>query len=82
MGALVQVEWFWTRTKPDGDNALASLKPAFDGFTSACLLADDKELTHQPIRFEKDAKRPRVVIHISPIISEKPTTQNPNEISK
>jgi crossover junction endodeoxyribonuclease RusA len=61
--ATVTIQWF-TKTvmHPDRDNALSSLKAAFDGVTDGGFLSTDKELTHQPITFQKDAKNPRVVL--------------------
>lgn len=65
--ARTRIRWF-TKTirHPDADNALASLKAAFDGFKDAGLLADDNGLAHEPIEFSKDAKNPRVEITIEP----------------
>lgn len=59
--AEVRTKWF-TKTvrRMDGDNALASLKAAFDGLTDSGFLSDDRGLTHHPIEFEKDASNPRV----------------------
>lgn len=63
--ATVQVHWFAkTMRFPDGDNALATLKSAFDGMTDAGLFADDKGLTHLPVKFAKDKDNPRIEILI------------------
>lgn len=65
--ATVQVQWFTkTAHRPDGDNALASLKALFDGLTDAGIFSDDKWLTHLPIKFAKNAANPRVVLTITP----------------
>ena len=47
----------------DGDNALASLKAAMDGFTDAGIWADDKHLIHLPVVQAID-KEQRVEIRI------------------
>lgn len=61
-----QVEWIAkTRVHPDGDNALATCKAVFDGITDSGFLADDKELTHQPVRFGVDKANPRLVVTIT-----------------
>lgn len=66
--ALCSVTWYAkTATHPDGDNALASLKAAFDGFTDAGLFSDDRGLTHAPVKFDKDKLNPRVEITIQPL---------------
>ena len=49
---------------PDGDNALGSLKHAFDGMEDAELLANDKHLRHLPVEWREDKKNPRVEIEI------------------
>lgn len=60
-----QVTWYTkTKRKPDADNALSSLKAAWDGITDSGFLADDRGLTHQPIIFLVDKHRPRVVLRI------------------
>jgi crossover junction endodeoxyribonuclease RusA len=65
--ASIAVTWFSrTRTRPDADNALASLKAAFDGLVDAGVLADDREVTFAPIRFEVDKADPRVEITVEP----------------
>jgi Holliday junction resolvase RusA-like endonuclease len=52
-----------TARRPDKDNFAASLKPVWDGFKDAGLLADDKDLDIMPVRFgEPDKDNPRVVI--------------------
>jgi crossover junction endodeoxyribonuclease RusA len=56
-----------TRRRMDRDNALASLKSAFDGLVDAGILADDAGLHHAPLRLEHDKARPRVEITIEPV---------------
>ena len=64
--ARTSIKWY-TKTirHPDPDNALASLKATFDGIRQSGLLADDNNLSHDAIKFEKDAKNPRVEITIT-----------------
>jgi len=63
--ATVQIKWFARTARfPDGDNALATMKAAFDGLTDAGLFCDDKGLTHLPVKFAKDASNPRVQLTI------------------
>lgn len=64
--ARTSIVWYSrTRTRPDADNALSSLKAAFDGMKDAGLLADDRELGHEPIRFEVDKHNPRVEVTVT-----------------
>jgi Holliday junction resolvase RusA-like endonuclease len=64
--AISTVVWYAkTATHPDPDNALAMLKPYFDGMADAGVLANDRNLAHNPIRFEKDKANPRVQITIT-----------------
>jgi len=64
--AISTVVWYAkTATHPDPDNALAMLKPYFDGMADAGVLANDRGLKHNPIRFEKDKANPRVQITIT-----------------
>jgi len=63
--AVVQATWFAkTRMFPDGDNALATLKAAFDGLTDAGLFSTDRGLTHKPVIFAVSKDRPRVELTI------------------
>lgn len=64
--ARTSIKWY-TKTirHPDPDNALASLKAHFDGIRQSGLLADDNNLSHDAIKFAKDAKNPRVEITIT-----------------
>lgn len=55
--------------KRDRDNALASLKSAFDGIADAKVIRDDSGLTHKPVVFAVDKSNPRVVIVIRPLTS-------------
>lgn len=65
--ATVRITWYAkTRTHPDPDNALASLKAGIDGITEAGVLADDRALRYEPIAFAVDRERPRVEIEIVP----------------
>ncbi len=59
--ATVQAKFhFRQNRKRDADNLLASLKSAFDGIVDGGLMVDDNELTHLPVRQEKDKIDPRV----------------------
>ena len=53
------------RRRRDADNALASIKALFDGLRDAGIIEDDSGLTHAPLRFEVDAKNPRVEITLT-----------------
>ena len=66
--AISTVVWYTqTKRRPDADNALAMLKPTFDGLTDAGVLANDRDLAHNPIRFEVDRSNPRVEVTISEV---------------
>jgi Holliday junction resolvase RusA-like endonuclease len=52
------------RRRRDADNALASLKAAFDGLKDAGIVADDSGITHLPVVFVVDKERPRVEITV------------------
>ena len=70
--ARVRIVWYTkTRRHPDHDNAVAWLKAAFDGLTDAKIIADDNELTPEPIEFRVDREKPRVVFTVTPV-PEKP----------
>lgn len=61
----VQVTWYAkTRRFPDGDNALATMKAAFDGLTDVGLFCDDRGLTHKPVIFAVSKDNPRVLLTI------------------
>lgn len=63
--ARVQVRWFTkTKRRPDADNALASLKAAFDGLTDAGVWVSDRETQYEPIVFGVDKVSPRVEVEI------------------
>jgi crossover junction endodeoxyribonuclease RusA len=71
--AISTVVWYAkTATHPDPDNALAMLKPYFDGMADAGVLANDRNLAHNPIRFEKDRANPRVELTITKIEEARP----------
>jgi crossover junction endodeoxyribonuclease RusA len=64
--AEVRIRWFTkTARKPDSDNALASLKSAFDGIADSGFLSNDRGLTFHPIEFQKDNQNPRVQITVT-----------------
>lgn len=52
------------KRRRDADNALASLKAAFDGLKDAGVVADDSGITHLPVRFVVDRANPRVEIRL------------------
>jgi Holliday junction resolvase RusA-like endonuclease len=52
------------RRRRDADNALASLKAAFDGLKDAGIVADDSGITHLPVVFVLDKQHPRVEITV------------------
>lgn len=58
---------FYKRTShvTDSDNALASLKNAFDGLADAGLIANDRGLTHLPVKFAVDKNDPRVELTVT-----------------
>jgi Holliday junction resolvase RusA-like endonuclease len=61
----VQCRFFFATTRRrDSDNLLASCKAIFDGLVDAGVFTDDSGLTHLPATQAKDAKNPRVEIHI------------------
>lgn len=45
------------RRRRDADNALASLKAAFDGLRDAGVIKDDSGLSHEPVEFAVDRER-------------------------
>lgn len=52
--------YFRNRRRRDGDNLLASLKPAFDGIADAGVVANDSGMIHMPVEQYVDRKNPRV----------------------
>ena len=52
------------RSFADGDNLLASLKPAFDGVADAGVVRNDRDLKHEPVDQEVDLWNPRVEIEV------------------
>lgn len=66
--ATTQIEWHSkTKMHPDPDGALSSCKSAIDGIADAGFIANDRDLTHQPVKFFVDKKNPRLVIHVTPL---------------
>lgn len=55
-----------TQRRRDGDNALASLKAAWDALRDAGIIEDDSGLAHEPVRFivETRADWPRGCVEI------------------
>jgi len=50
--AIVGVVWCSPNARRcDGDNALASLKPGFDGIVDAKIISDDRAIIHLPVAF-------------------------------
>ena len=67
MRATAKVTFFWKdRRDRDMDNAMASLKSAWDGIKEAGLIEDDcaRVLTHEPAEFRVDGDDPRVEIRV------------------
>lgn len=63
--AQTEISWYTkTNTRPDADNALASLKAALDGVADAGFLSSDRGLSHAPIWFGVDKAKPRVLLTI------------------
>ena len=52
----------------DADNALASLKAAFDGLADAGIVTNDRKITHAPVEFCVDAENPRVELRVEVLI--------------
>lgn len=55
------------KAKRDDDNALASMKAAFDGFQDAKLIENDNGFKHETPEFRIDAQYPRVELEIQEI---------------
>lgn len=53
-----------TRSRLDGDNALAAIKAALDALQDAGVLATDRNVTHLPVVQMVDAKNPRVELMV------------------
>jgi len=65
--AVARATFYWPdRIRRDGDNAEASLKPAFDGMVDAGLIVDDSTavLTRDRPVHQVDRRNPRVVIEV------------------
>ena len=56
--------FFRDKRRRDGDNLLASLKPAFDGLADAGIVADDSAMIHMPVEQRVDRQNPRVEIAV------------------
>jgi Holliday junction resolvase RusA-like endonuclease len=70
--AISTVVWYSrTKRRPDPDNANAMLKPTFDGMCDAGVVLNDKNLYHNPPRFEVDKQNPRVEVTISVVVENK-----------
>lgn len=54
--------------KRDADNALASLKAAFDGIAEAGVVENDRVFEYAPVEFAIDRDDPRVDIIVLPVI--------------
>lgn len=66
--ARVQTTYYAaTNRGRDGDNFLATMKPAFDGIADAGVVGNDRQMVHEPVRFEVDAESPRVEIVLTPL---------------
>jgi Holliday junction resolvase RusA-like endonuclease len=64
--AEVQCTFYYKDTRRrDKDNALASMKAAFDGIADAGLVGDDSALTYLPVKMLKSKENPRVEIEIT-----------------
>ena len=68
--AVISVTWINRQCRwPDPDNALARLKPAFDGLVDAGVIAGDSHLyvSYNPILFKLERNgQPRVIIEVMP----------------
>jgi Holliday junction resolvase RusA-like endonuclease len=63
--AIVQATFYHdVERRRDGDNALASLKAAFDGIADAGVVVNDSGFRHEPVQFAIDRGNPRVEIKI------------------
>lgn len=67
----IKATFFHTQNRGrDADNALASLKSAFDGLADAGIVTNDRKITHEPVEFMVDRERPRVELEIFEIKGE------------
>lgn len=63
--ATVAIRWFAaTERHLDRDNALASLKTAWDAFEQAGLWRNDRDVFYLPVQRDVDPIRPRVEITV------------------
>jgi len=58
--------YFADRRHRDRDNAMASLKPAFDGLADAGVVCNDSGLTQLPAIMDVDRVNPRVELLVVP----------------
>lgn len=66
--AVAKISFFWPQQrKRDRDNALASLKAAFDGIADAGIIANDAGLQHEIVTMAVNGERPRVEVVIEPV---------------
>lgn len=67
--ATMQATFHWsTKAIHDADNAMASLKSACDGITSAGLLVNDSGLIPLPPVMSHDKRNPRVVLEFNEVM--------------
>ncbi len=59
------VFYFKDKRWHDPDGLLSMLKSAFDGIVDSGLLADDRDLSHDPVERLVDKANPRVTITIT-----------------
>lgn len=64
---ITPVFFYGVNRRRDGDNALASLKAAFDGLVSAKLVSDDSFIRYKPVEFRIDKDKPRVELRIEAV---------------
>lgn len=63
--AAVRALFFYpTNRRRDPDNALSSLKPAWDGMQDAGIIENDSSLTHLPAVLGIDKENPRVELEV------------------
>lgn len=63
--ATVRCVFYWPdKRRRDKDNAVSSMKAAFDGLADAGVVVNDSGLTHLPCEMLVDKFNPRVVLEI------------------
>ena len=64
--AVARATWYLGKGQKrlDEDNALATLKPAFDGMQDAGLILNDRGLRHKSPVWFRDSENPRVEIYV------------------